>query len=70
MKEIKKLQRKLLLKNYGILSFSILWTVSLAQITVNTLEKWHIILLNINEFSDKYNKYGRSILLILLLGLL
>lgn len=67
MKEVKKLQRKLLLKNYGVLAFSILWIVSFTQITVSTLEKWHPILLNINKFADKY---GRLILLILVLSLL
>lgn len=67
MKEIKKLQRKLLLRNYGILAFGFLWIVSLTQITINTLEKWHLILLNINQFSYRY---GRSILLVLLLSLL
>ena len=56
MKSLKKLQKKLLLKNYGFLATAFLKLVAPMGASTVTLETWHPFLIKIRDFSDLYLK--------------
>lgn len=56
MKSLKKLQRKLLLRRYGLLANIFLKIVAPTETNLDTLKRWHPSLIGIKEFSDLYGK--------------
>ena len=63
MKSLRKLQRTLLLKNYGFLGMLFLKVIDPIGPSIKTLGMWHPVLIKTKYFTDEY---ARSILYILL----
>lgn len=63
MKSLRKLQRTLLLKNYGFLGMLFLKVIDPTGPSIKTLGVWHPVLTKTKYFVDEY---GRSIFYILL----
>lgn len=57
MREIKKLQRKILSKQYGVLGLGLLLIVSPKSVNGETIQKWHKTILTVKDLSDSYGKF-------------